>query len=536
MKSLLALIVIVRSLYYIQFQIIEEEKFMYFKSIAYLFISSIHSLILSIPIPLGALIMLCFTLFDHKNIRIKLRMIGAGLVIIFLSLIDFQHLSYPFQQAYLYMNTQSVQKIDIYSYNDTHESYLFSITESEKINSITQQIRLSTPHSSWNHKKIGSNLGYRLIVHHNNKTIPMTISPYDTGLSNLFIGNNFIPYKNDTLIPYIHSIYSNSPSILTINTSKNTSINISNKSILDNLWRIILWSESTTVPTLSKDDFQVPSYLFFEGYLGFKLLFTLDFNYAIIDNQKIIELPIYLQTMLNEQYILSQLDYVNELTYFEPAHVSNPQNSSLKFSIQLDPNQMYYGLYLQDYKTNETILLHSVNSPHAQYFVLKHPYILLLDEKSPNAHYLMLVNQNIPEKHRYIVKNEQVIPRSISLCPQNTQFTYIIDYGDTSTLYLVTDYYRSPKVLATGQITDSLFLSDNYLVFTQIIDGKSILSVYSLTHRQIIKYINIPGDITLIEASNNKINFVVQSIEGLSLKESTFCIDNNLNIYKLKKP
>ncbi|MGL5329790.1 MAG: hypothetical protein ACRDD7_11000, partial [Peptostreptococcaceae bacterium] len=62
MKSLLALIIIVRSLYHIRFQIIEEEKFMYFKSIAYLFISSIHSLMLNIPVPLGALIMLCFTL------------------------------------------------------------------------------------------------------------------------------------------------------------------------------------------------------------------------------------------------------------------------------------------------------------------------------------------------------------------------------------------------------------------------------------------------------------------------------------------
>lgn len=536
MKSLLAIIVVIKAIYNIRFYVIAKEKFIYFKCITYLFISSITLLILNFPVPLGAFIMACFSLFDSKNRKLKMRMIVSGLIIIFFSIIDFQYLTSPFQKAYIYFSTQSIEKIDLYSYNNNQENYLLSITDPTELSNWAEQIRMSKPSSSWNHKKSSANLGYKIVLHNTQKTIELRTSPYGIGGSNIFIGNQFIPYENASIISYINTMYSNTPISLTIDFSQNDSISIYNKNILNTLWRTILWDDTVTTQSLSTDDFIISSHLFFDKYLGRNLTFASDFKYAMIDRKKIIQLPDYLQTMLREQYVLSQLDPVNELTHFEPAHASNPEDSSLKFFIQQDSNQMYYGLYLQDYKLDETILLHSVHSPNAEFFILKHPYILLLDKKSPSSHSLMLVNQNLPEKHRYIVKDEQIISRSISLCPQNTKFTYIVDYGDSSILYLVSDYYRSPKIITTGQVMDSLFLSDNYLAFTQIIDNKSFLCIYSLSHQQVIKYINIPGDITLTEASNNQLTFSVQSVEGLELKEAIFYLDDNLNIYKKKRP
>lgn len=537
MKSLLALIIIFKFLYNIRNYELENEKFIYLKCIAYLFISSIHSTIVYFPIPLGALIMFCFCFIDNKNKKVKYRMIGAGMLIIVISLLKFDYIAYPFQKAYLHNITQSVEKIDIYSYVNEHENFLFSITDPSELSHWSNQIELSVPTTEWSNKKLGTNLGYKLIVYSSdNEPVSIKIDPYMRDSPNLFLSDRYIPYINTTIVPYIYSVYSNTPSSLTINTSKSASINIYNTNILNDLWRTILWSHPISTTKLKQEDFKVPSYLFFDKYLGCRLSFTTDFKYAVIDKEKVIQLPPHLQTMLNEQYILSQLDHVNELTHFEPAHVSNPSGTYANYDIQMDPNNMYYGLYLQDYKTNETVLLHTVTSPHAEYFLLKYPYILLLDEKSPDDYYLMLVNQNVPEKHRYILKNAHIIPRSISLCPQNTKFTYIVDQGDTSTLYLVSDYYRSARVVTTGNIQDSLFLSDDYIAFTQLVDQKSILCIYSISNQQVIKYIHIPGDITLTDANDNTITFAVQAIEGLNLKEGIFCIDSHLNIYKKKRP
>lgn len=536
MKSLFAIILISYALYKIRTYSIEKENFMYFKCIAYLFISSIHSVVLSIPIPLGAAIMGCFSLIDHKNKHIKWRMIRTGVLIVLLSVLNFQHFTYPLQKLYLQYVIQTTSKIDVYAYNDTHENFLFSITDSTDIAHWMDQLTASMPSTHWNHKPLGSNLGYKLMATTTTgKQIPIRLSPYMATSTNLFIGDTYIPYSNTTILSYLSSIYSNTPSNLTINTSKSAAINIQNPIILNDLWRMILWGIPYETQVFPTETFTVPSYLFFEKYLGCRLSFTTNFKYVLVNSKDVFELPSHLQTSLSEQYVLSQLDYVNELTDFEPAHASNPPNTSLNYSIQLAPNELYYALYLHDYKTNDTALLHSVSSANAEFFILKYPYILLLDQKAPDSYDLMLVNQNIPEKHRYIVKSDTIIPRSLSLCPQNAQFTYILDKGDTSTLYLVSDYYRSPKVIATGNISDSLFLSDDYLLFTQQLDGKSLLCIYSLSHQQTIKYIPIPGQITLTESNENQITFAVQSIEGLNLKEALFCIDDNLNLYKKKR-
>lgn len=137
------------------------------------------------------------------------------------------------------------------------------------------------------------------------------------------------------------------------------------------------------------------------------------------------------------------------------------------------PYYLVYGLYQYDYREDEKLLLHAVNSAHTKFFVLKYPYILLLDEKNNTNYSLMLINQNIPDKHRYISKNENISPKLLSICPQNTKFAYITGHGQNNSLYLVSDYYHSSKVIATGGIVDSLFLSTDYLIFTQKISNQN---------------------------------------------------------------
>ncbi len=456
-------------------------------------------------------------------------MIGAGLLIMLVSLCHFSFLSQPFQKAYLYYETQSIDKINFYSYNETYDHFLFSTSEPTTIENWVNQIRLSTPTSDWGYKRTCANAGYKLLLYRGDKTFPIYLSPYQIGATNFFAGDHHISYSNESILAYFHTYYPKAPSSLDITTAKNGTIKIQTDTILNHLWRMILWGTPATTDLTDKD-FIVPSYLFFDDHLGCKLAFTLDFKFLKLDNQRIIQVPIALQTMLNEQYLLSQLQDVDALSFFDPVHETTATNGTLHFSISLDTNKMYYGLYLEDYKNNNTTLLHTVSSPTAQFFLLNYPYVLLLDEKAPGSYYLMLVNQNIPNKHRYIVKNEPVVPRSIALCPQNTQFAYIIERGDTATLYLVSDYYRSPKTIAVGEITDSLFLSHNYLVFTQVVDEQSVLCVYSLTHSQVIKYIAIPGDVTFISATDQSITFAVQTIEDISFKEGIFLLDSNLQI------
>ena len=241
MKTLLALIVISKALYSIRHQRIEFEKFIYLKCIGYLLISSVHSRVINIALPLGAVLMGCFSLFDSKNRHIKLKMIWSGVLIIGISLLNFQFFARPIQQAYLYYSTQSIDSIDVYSYNNTLENYLFSITASSQIDEWANELRSSKTFTEWNAKETGTNLGYKIILNRGEQTTSIMVSPYDTIGANLFIGNRSISYENDTIVAYIHSIYSNTPVSLTINTSKSAAINIYNTTILDNLWRTILW-------------------------------------------------------------------------------------------------------------------------------------------------------------------------------------------------------------------------------------------------------------------------------------------------------
>ncbi|MGL4362768.1 MAG: hypothetical protein ACRCSG_05820 [Cellulosilyticaceae bacterium] len=533
MKTLIALGLISRNLYNIRFQSIAFERFFYLKCIIYLFVSTLTADILDFTFPTGAIIMALIMFFDYKNTHIKLKMIGTGLIIVLISFVNFQQITSPLQSFYLYKSIQDVNKIDLYSYNSSNQNFLLSISDTETIDSWISQLQQSTPSIQWNQKSIGSNLGYRIILQHDDTTTSIDLRLDATGVPNTFIGPYYISYYNDSILDEIYKIYPNTPSSLTINTSKSASINIYNTSTLNNLWRTILWHNPVSGVSINPKEFTIPSYLFFEKHLGCRLSFTTNFQYALINNSHTIELPPYLQALLKEQYVLSQLDLVNQFTLFDTAHVSNVNNTSLNLSIRLDPNEIYYGLYVDDYKTNEATLLHYVTSSSASFYSLKHPYILLLDEKDPDSNQLMLINQNIPEKHRYIVKDENIISKSIALCPQNSTFTYIIDYGDYSSLFLVNDYYRSPHVIASGNISDSLFLSDDYIAFIQDIDGTNLLSIYSLSLHQVIKYIQIPGEIFFTSSHDNKINFAVQSIEGLNLKEAIFCLDDNLNIYKL---
>ena len=238
--------------------------------------------------------------------------------------------------------------------------------------------------------------------------------------------------------------------------------------------------------------------------------------------------------MLTEQLILSQLTPVKQFQHFNSAHTSNYQASTLNFTIERDINDLYYGLYLYDYQKDEKVMLHTVNSADTKFFVLKYPYILVLDETNHNSYSLLLINQNVPNKHRYITKNENISPKSLSICPENTKFAYITEHGQNNSLYLVSDYYHSPKVIATGAIADSLFLSTNYIIFTQKISNQNLLCVYSLDHDQFIKYIPIQGEVTLVNASENKVIFCVQQTHNNKLLEGMFYIDNTLNIYPVE--
>lgn len=533
MKSLLAILITLKTFYSMKFHHHEQENFFYLKCFIYLLLSSIHSTIIKVTIPLGAIIMFIFSIFDHKNRKLKLKMIGVGLIVVFLSIINYQLIATPIQKAYLYFQTYNTDTIEVFAHNNSHETFLFSITDPVEIDKWIKQLEFAEPITSWQHKSLETDMGYTLKLNSENHSSEILLSPYSDFYANMYVGNFQFSYYNSSIIEFIDEIYSRKPSILTINTSKQSSINITNTNLLTTLWRSILWSEYHTYDEASEQLFNIPGYLFFDKYLGCRISFSDDFRLAYIDKKGIIELPPYLQTLLNEQFILSQLDYVDKFTEYKAAHLHTPQSTSEKFSISLDPNALYHGLYRHDFRTNEMTLLHTVYSSSAEYFILKHPYILLLDEKSPNEYYLMLVNQNIPEKHRYISKNQDILPQSISICPQNSKFTYIISHGDTSTLYLATDYYRSPVAIATGNISDSLFLSDDLIVFSQELNGKNLLCVYSITYSQIIKYISIPGDIILTKSEDQKVYFAVQSIEGLTLKESEFFLTDDLEIQKV---
>lgn len=534
MKSLFLIIIIckvMRSAYYNHKDL---EPFFIFKCIFYLFASSIHSVVINIPLPLGACIMFIASLFDIKNRTIKLKMICTGLLVIILSNFNFDSLSYPLQKLYMYETTHDIQKIEVFAHTSKNSDFIFAITDPEDLFDWTTSLQSSTPYSSWNTKTLPNDYGYLLKLTSSKNIQTIFLSSNASQFSNLFLGDKQIPYTNSTIYSLITKFYPLTPTVLTINTSKESAINITYPMILNILWRNITWFPTEPLSNYQQEMFSIPAYLFFDTNLGCKFSFSHNFDYAYIHNRGVMKLSPYLKNMLNEQFILSQLDITEELDIFEPAHTSTKSTTSLKFSIEPDENDFYYGFYREDYKNDEKILLHTVNSPNAKYFLLKNPYILLLDERSPSQYFLMLINQNLPEKHRYIEKNQSILPHSISICPQNTKFTYIVENQENSILYFVDNYYHSPISIATGIINDSLFLSDEYIVFTQQLDNDNLLCIYNTNQSKIIKYILIPGNITLIESGNNKIYFAVQKVDNMNLKQGIFYIDNTLTVHKFE--
>lgn len=532
MKSLFLIAIIGKSLrrsYYVHD---DNEPFLLFKCLIYLFISSINTVIIGIPFPIGAAIMFIISLFDIHNHKIKLKMITLGLLIIFLSIFDYQSFTYPLQKFYLFTSTHNAKKIEVYSHTSQSNTFLFDITQENDLNNWINTLQTSTPLASWSIKTLPSDNHYLLKIHLPNKIVDISISPDSPKDTNLFIGDNYIPYSNPTIPTFISKLYPDKPSVLTINTSKDSSVNITNPTLLHILWKDIIWDEKAPLTLMNKNSFTIPAYLFFDTSLGCKLFFSSNFESAYIQNKGIIKLPTYLQNLLNEQFILSHLNIVEELDTFNPASLYNQPPNSINFSIEPSDNNLYYGLYREDYKTHEKTLLHTVNSPNAKCFLLNDPYILLLDEKTSSQQVLMLINQNIPDKHRYISKNQNILTHSISICPQNVKFTYIVENHDNTTLYFVDNYYYFPQPIATGIINDSRFLSDEYIAFTQEINGDNLLCIYSTIHSKIVKHILIPGNVTLLDGGNNKVYFAVQKVDNLNLKQGIFYIDTTLTLHK----
>lgn len=510
----------------------DKESFYFFKCMIYLICSSIHSVILNIPVPIGACIILIIYIFDHKNRKIKLAMIGMGLFIIVLSNVTYKDIAYPLQKLYLYHLTKNTNSLDIYTQSSTGTDLLFSISDASQVQQWVDILNDSTPTFTWNMKELPESNSYLVKLHTNKKSIDIFLSPYAEKVCNMYLGHTSLAYSNTKIFSLIYENFSLHPNMLTLNISNEFPIDISNSTILDLLWRTIIWEPKNKATSYNENLFTIPSYLFFDNATGCSIIFSTAFEYAYIPSHGIIQLSPYLINALQEQFILSQLASVNELQKFEPSHFHTKIDSGFKFSIETDANQFYNALYKKDYKTNEKTLLHTVNSLNAKYFILKSPYILLLDEKSHNQYFLMLINQNIPEKHRYIAKDQYIVPHSISICPQNLQFAYIIKSNHKSTLYFVPSYYHSPKTIATGLVNDSLFLSSEYIVFTQEIKNQSYLCIYSTSSYRTIRYIPIPGIISLIEAKNNTVYFAVQNTEKNNLKEGLFFIDTDFIIHK----
>lgn len=531
MKSLFVIIVIIKVCLSLSTKVSDSENFLVLKCIGYLVISSIHSVIVNIPIPIGAIIMSILLLFDPLNKKIKSKLILTGLLIVGCSVISFSSASYPFQKAYLYLTTYNVDKIDVFSNGLTNEEYLFTITNESEIKDLTNTIQNSTPCISWGNKVIPSDTGYSLVFHTGSSSTRILVSSHSLKDYDLFIGNHYIAYKNPNILSFIQKRYPKTPTVLTLQDHTKELINIKNTNILNTLWRDIIWSSNEKIQLADENLFDIPGYLFFKNGIGCKINFSSNFNYAYLPNKNIISLSHYLSSSLQQQFILSHLNSVKEFNNFGPAHVHNPPQNTIKYSIEQDENGLYYGLYREDLKTKEKILLHTVSSLDTQFFILTNPYILILDEKSPSQYFLLLINQNLPEKHRYIEKNQNIVPQSLAICPHNQQFSYIVNYYNESMLYIVSNYYHSPKVVASGTIYDSLFLSDNYLAFTQSSNSENYFCIYDIKQSKIIRYIYIPGEITLIKSSNYKVYFAVQTSEDNNLKEGIFYIDSSLSIH-----
>ncbi len=508
----------------------EYEQFYIFKCMLYLFASTVHSVIITITLPLGALIMGAIYLTEKKNRPIKLKLIISGVIIVILSSMSYKDISIPLQKLYLYNINSDAQTIEVYTNSSSSKKYLFNITNKEDISRWTEILKKSKAYSLWDYKVIPENNGYLLEFHFPTKTVPIIVTPSASNLPNVFIGEKLISYTNTMLPDLVNSVFNIKPVSLLIKTNN---VEIKDSSIMSDLWQEILWPREMNNSS-KKTNVELNSVLLLSQNQKLNITFSRDFRYMKIDDHKVLQLSEYLSNRISEQYILSQLEEVEKHNEYSPAHIHTPPRHTVSYSIELDDTRKYYGLYASDEIKNTKVLLHNVSSAESEYFILKSPYILLLDEKLPSQYYLMLVNQNIPNKHRYIEKGKNISSNSIALCPNNIKFTYTITGEESNTLYLVNNYYDTPTVIATGNILDSLFLSEKYIVFTLTLDDTNLLCIYDTTLSKTVKYIRVSGSIHMIKVENNTIYFSIQIQEKNRLKEGIFILDSELKIKKLK--
>ncbi len=423
MKSLFVLILILKQVGSIPMKQETREPMYFFKCAAYLFFSSIHSIILGFTIPLGAIMMCIAYIVDKANKRVKLHMILTGLVIVFLSSTNFSTITAPVQNLFLLRNIQHTSKIEIYSYTNTYEQFILELTEQAEIDEWIDALSLSEPQSAWHYKTIPQSTGYKLVLSSYESSIEILVTNQTLNNKNLFVGDTYLGFYNSSLSQLIESIHPSHPEVLTINTD--IEIHITNETILQDLWYAIIWGAKENISNYSLDTFNLSSYLVFAEDLGCRISFNPDFTQAYVIDQGVITLSNNLQKMLLEQFTLSQLSIVDAFRMFEPAYTSSNITSYVNFYIEPDDNGLFYGLYREDYKTQEKIFLHNVTSLESTFFILNTPYLLLLDRKGASQYDLMLINQNIPESHRYMVKNQNIIPTSMAICPQNTNFTFL---------------------------------------------------------------------------------------------------------------
>lgn len=531
MKYLLMLAIIIQMLFYIYNNQEEDESLYIIKSLLYLCISGIHSIIIVFKIPLGAIIMSIVYLFDKKNHSVKLRLIFSGLLLGILGALTYKDICLPIQKIYLHNLPSEIKEIEVHTFNGTTNKFLFNINNNEDIIKYVKSLKESVPYSVWNIKVVPKNEGYLIKYINDTQTIPIIVTPSAPNLPNIYIGKHYISYTNTQLPDLINSYLNVKPLFLEV---LNTNTEIHDLNIISNLWEEILWGEQVNKLHYNKDFFRIKTNFIFSQKQKLSISFDTDFNYLIVNDSQIVKISPNLSNKLKEQYVLTQLDNVKQLSYYPPAHVHTIIRSLDNYSIETDSTGRIYGLYMNDETQNKKTLLHNVSSASSEYFLLKNPYILLLDEKQPNKYYLMLINRNLPNKHRYIEKEKNIVPASIALCPSNTKFVYTINNYDSSTLYFVKNYYESPLIIANGNIQDSLFLSDKYIVFTITIDNSNYLCIYDTSLSKTVKYITIPGEVHFIKVENRNILFSIQNKTKKTFKQGIFTLNENLDIKRLK--
>lgn len=505
----------------------EYEKFYITKCMSYLFISTIHSVIIIIEFPLGAAIMSLLYLADKKNRAVKSKLIIGGIIIVILSVLNYKDISDPLQKLYLNKIKIDAVKIEVYTNNNITNKYLFSITDQKDISKWLSTLKESTSYSSWNYKFIPKNEGYMLKIHYPSKELSVVVTKEISNLPNVFLNKNDIPYTNKAIFDMINEYFSITPLILQVPSNQTE---ITNKNIIENLWDEILWNNEQS--NTDKVNFTIKSIIVLSNKTELEINFSNNFTYLKIGEKQIVKLSDDLSRKLNEQYILSQLNVVSTLTDYTPVHIHTPAQSTMKYSIETDEFGRNYSLNVTNTATNVKTKLHSTSSK-GEFIELKSPYVLLYDEKSPDQNSLMLINQNVPDKHRYIVNNKRISANSIAICPKNIKFTYTIDNSNSSSLYLVNDYYGPPITIANGNIQDSLFLSDRLLVYLINSDNNNFLCIYDTELNRTVKYVTVPGEAHFIRIEDNNIIFSIQKKENNLLKEGIFVLNTSFNFKKI---